>query len=46
MRYTLNALSLWVRRQITFQTMIYGLRKRPVLLAGHSGAYVVDPDFE
>ena len=46
MRYTINALSLWMRREISFQTMMYGLRERPVLLAGTTGAYVVDPDFE
>lgn len=46
MRYTLNALALWVTGDISFDIMIYGLRQRPVLLAGHSGAYVVDPDFE
>lgn len=46
MRYVLNVVTLFLRREIDWRTLRYALRERPVAVAGRRGGYIVDPDFE
>jgi hypothetical protein len=43
--YSREAIWLCLTGRITARTLIYGLRHRPVALAGRKVAYIVDPDF-
>jgi hypothetical protein len=40
--YVLNLLSLWVARKITWATVRYAMKSRPVAVAGRGGSYQVD----
>lgn len=39
--YLVNLLSLWFTGKITWQTVRYGLKKRPDAVAGKGGSYHV-----
>lgn len=45
MRYAFNVATLFLQQKITWQTLRYALRERPVAVAGRRGGYIVDPDF-
>jgi hypothetical protein len=44
--YTWNVFVHWVSRDITWRSALRALCERPIAVACHGGAYVVDPDFE
>jgi len=43
--YASDAIWLYLTGRITGRTLLYGLRHRPVALAGRTANYIVDRDF-
>ena len=41
--YTWNLLMLWLTRKITWATVIYAMKSRPIAVAGRGGSFHVDP---
>lgn len=41
--YTLNSLTLWVTKKISWPTVVYAWKQRPVAVAGYAGSYHVGP---
>ena len=46
MKYAFNVVSLWATRKISFQTVLYALREKPIAVAGRGGGYIVEPSFD
>ncbi|RZU28966.1 hypothetical protein BDD14_6552 [Edaphobacter modestus] len=43
MSYCMTAFALWLRRRISFRTMCWALRERPLAVCGRGGSFQVDP---
>lgn len=42
MRYVFNVIELFLQQKITWQTLRYALRERPIAVAGQRGAYITE----